>query len=238
MNEDVVMKNAFIPFNDDIINGNFVTDKTGVKTVEILGLRMELDPTHKFLNFSDIRKSPKKYIQHEIEWYDSQDLSVKEIEKHAKMWSGLCTKDDKKEINSNYGYLVYSNENGNQYDNVLKELSRNQDSRRALMIYNRPSMHTDYHRDGMSDFVCTLGQQFFIRDNKLVSLVEMRSSDMIYGFFSDFPWFSTIQERLLVDLKKVHPQLTIGKLIWISNSGHVYEQHFDTIKQMVEAHGK
>ena len=29
----------------------FVTDKTGTKTVEILGLRIELDPNQKDLNF-------------------------------------------------------------------------------------------------------------------------------------------------------------------------------------------
>ena len=35
-------------------------------------------------------------------------------------------------------------------------------------------------------------------------------------------------------LKETYPELTQGKLIWISNSGHLYEKHFDTIKRIIE----
>jgi len=175
-----------------------------------------------------------EYIQHEIEWYDSQDLSVKEIAKHAKLWLNVCSKDEQQVINSNYGYLVYSKENFNQYDSALAELSKNSFSRRSIIIYNRPSMQQEYNKNGMSDFICTLGQQFFIRHDKLISLVEMRSSDMMYGFFSDFPWFATIQERMLHDLQIVYPSLDIGELIWISNSGHLYEKHFDLVQRIVD----
>jgi thymidylate synthase len=234
-NEDVLIEDVFIPFYNKIMANDFVIDKTGVKTVEILGLRIVLNPIQNILNFYDIRKSPEKYIKEEIAWYDSQDLSVKEISKHAKLWSEICSKDEKQEVNSNYGYLIYSRENFDQYLNTLKELIKNPYSRRAIMIYNRPSMHYDYNLNGRSDFVCTLGHQFFIRDNKLHSLVEMRSTDMFYGLFSDFPWFATVQERLLNDLKqtKLYSELAIGDLIWISNSAHLYEKHFETIKEIV-----
>lgn len=234
INEKIILETVFKTFYEKIKKEEFVIDKTGVKTVEILALRMELDPTEKFLNFYDIRKSPKKYIQQEIEWYDSQDLSVKHIGQHAKIWLDVCSKDEKQEINSNYGYLIYSEKNCKQYENTLLELIKNSFSRRAIMIYNRPSMHYDYKENGKSDFICTLGQQFFIRDNKLISIVEMRSTDMMYGFFSDFPWFSTVQERLCNDLKNTYPNISLGQLIWISNSGHLYEHHFETITKIVE----
>lgn len=235
-NHQTIIDNVLVPFYEKIRAGEFVIDKTGVKTVEILVLRMELDPQEMFLNFYDIKKSPVKYFQRELDWYDSQDLCAKDIGQHAKMWLSVCTKDDKQLINSNYGYLVYSKANGSQFDNVLKELVNNSFSRRALMIYNRPSMHYDYCVNGMSDFVCTLGQQFFIRDNELISVVEMRSSDMMYGFFSDFPWFSTVQQRLFVELKQYYPELTMGKLIWVSNSAHLYERHFNVVSEIVEFH--
>jgi thymidylate synthase len=234
-NEKVILENVLLEFFNKIKNKEFVIDKTGVKTVEILALRMELDPNQPLLNFYDLRKSPEKYIQKEIEWYDSQDLSVKDIGQSAQMWLNVCSKDDKQLVNSNYGYLVYSKENGSQFDNVLKELIKNSYSRRALMIYNRPSMHYDYNKNGMSDFICTLGQQFVIRDNKLISIVEMRSSDMMYGFFSDFPWFAKIQQRLLESLRLAYPELTMGKLIWVSNSAHLYEKHFEVVSNIIEA---
>ena len=233
-NEEIIVRNVFIPFHNKIVSNEVVIDKTGVKTVEILGLRMILDPMQKLLNFYGLRKSPEEYIQKEIQWYDSQDLSIKEIAKHAKLWLDICTKDEQQQVNSNYGYLIYNILNHNQFQNTLQELKNNPFSRRAIMIYNRPSMHYEYNRSGMSDFICTLGHQFFIRNNKLISLVEMRSSDMMYGFFSDFPWFSTVQERMLNSLKEFYPDLQIGQLIWISNSGHLYEKHFDLIKKIVE----
>ncbi len=234
-NERTLVENVFLDFYKKINSEEFVIDKTGVKTVEILGLRLELNPLQPILNFYNIRKSPEKYIQKEIEWYDSQDLCVKDIGQHAKLWLDVCTKDDKQTVNSNYGYLIYSKENFNQYENTLKELIKNSFSRRAIMIYNRPSMHYEYNENGRSDFVCTLAQQFFIRDNKLISIVEMRSTDMMYGFFSDFPWFSTVQNRLLNDLQKTYTNLQMGQLIWISNSGHLYEKHFPLIIEIIEA---
>jgi hypothetical protein len=66
-NENIVIRNVLVPFHQKILNEEFVTDKTGVKTVEILGLRMELDPAQKFLDFYGIRKTPKKYVEKEIE---------------------------------------------------------------------------------------------------------------------------------------------------------------------------
>lgn len=164
------------------------------------------------------------------------DLSVKEISKHAKIWSQVCSKTPAQVVNSNYGYLIYNEENFSQYQNTLDELIKNMYSRRAIMIYNRPSMHYDYKEMGKSDFICTLGHQFFIRDNKLISIVEMRSTDMMYGFFSDFPWFSIVQERLLHDLKTIYPELTMGQLIWISNSGHLYEKHFEIVKKIIDTY--
>ena len=73
----------------------------------------------------------------------------------------------------------------------------------------------------------------FIRNNKLISIVEMRSTDFWRGFFSDFPWFATVQQRLLNDLKETYKDLEIGQLIWISNSAHLYEMHFDLMLKIV-----
>jgi thymidylate synthase len=234
-NEKLILQNVFVEFYNQMKSGKFVIDRTGEKTVEILGLRLELDPCQTLLNFYDLRKSPEKYIQKEIDWYDSQDLCVKDIGQHAKMWLNVCSKDEKQTINSNYGYLIYNKGNFNQFENVQKELLKNMYSRRAIMIYNRPSMHYEYNENGKNDFICTLGHQFFIRNNQLISIVEMRSTDMIFGFFSDYPWFATVQNRLLKDLQKTYTDLTMGSIIWISNSAHLYEKHFHILNDIIEA---
>lgn len=209
-------------------NNIFVIDGS-TKMVEVLNANMVLDPNDKIIKLNG-RQTPEKYVEQELEWYDSQDLSVNEIGKHASLWLKICSTDGM--INSNYGYLIYSNENHNQYNNALLQLKDSKHSRRAIMIYNRPSIHTDSVKLGMSDFICTLAQHFFIRDNKLHSVVNMRSNDAIYGFFNDFYWFATVQQRFLQDVNKYYKEVEMGSLYYSANSFHVYERHFEMLNKI------
>lgn len=214
---------------------DFVIDKSGAKLVEVIAPNIVLDPSQPVLNFPG-RKTPEKYVQAELEWYDSQSLSVEKIGEVAGIWKQIASKEGK--INSNYGYLIYSEENFSQYQNVLKELETRSTSRQGIMIYNRPSIHYDSKKDGMSDFICTLAHQFFIRKDKLHSVVNMRSNDAIYGFFNDFAWFTEVHRRLLGDLRNTYPNLTIGNITHIANSFHVYERHFWMLEEIVQGYRK
>ena len=225
-----------IPFleklNNKIKNKDIYIDRTGVKFAELISPRIELDPTQPILDFG-VKKTNLEYAKAEIEWYDSQDLSVKNtIGKKAQMWNKIA--DEFGRVNSNYGYLIYSKGNYFQYNNCLKELKKNKDSRRAVMIYNRPSIWEDYNMFGMSDFICTFAVQCMIRDNKLIYIVMMRSNDLIFGAFNDIYWACIVYERLYEDLKIKYKKIKYGNLIWIANSLHVYEQHFGLIKKIVE----
>lgn len=199
-------------------NSNFVTDKSGVKTVEIIGANFIADKP--FI----LREQNNEYIERELAWYKCQSLYVKDIPGNTpEIWNKIASSDGK--INSNYGWCIFSDENHNQYDNVLNELKINRDSRRAAMIYNRPSMHIDYKLNGMNDFICTFSNQFFIRNDKLVSLYIMRSNDAIFGYNNDYAWAKWVQEKLANDLS-IEP----GDLIWSASSLHVYERHFNYLK--------
>lgn len=128
-------------------NSDFVIDKTGVKTIEIIGNSFIADEDY------IIRKPSYEYIKREIEWYKTMSLYVDDIPGETpKIWKDVSDKNGK--INSNYGWCIFSEENGSQYNYVLNELSKNPNSRRAAMIYNRPSMHTDFNKNGMNDFLC------------------------------------------------------------------------------------
>lgn len=214
-------------------NEDFVIDKTGVKTVEILAERLILNPLQPVLKFPG-RKTPEKYVADELAWYYSMDLSVDFIGQKAKIWNDIAS--NKKIVNSNYGWCLFSKENGYQYANCFGELVKNPESRRAIMIYTRPSMHTDYCKDGMNDFICTNTVQCFIRNNELIYIVNMRSNDVVYGFFNDAAFHCHIYEKLLKDLQKVYPELQASTdgLYWIANSLHVYERHFGMLDRMCE----
>lgn len=209
-------------------NENFVIDKTGVKTVESIVETLILNPMQPILKFPG-RKTPENYAKDELAWYYSMDLSVDFIGKKAKIWNDIAS--NKKIVNSNYGWCLFSEDNYYQYANCFRELVKNPESRRAIMIYTRPSMHIDYCKDGMNDFICTNTVQCFIRNNELIYVIHQRSCDAIFGMFNDFYWHCHIYEKLLNDLKKVYSDLTysIHGVKWLINSIHVYERHFDML---------
>ena len=203
-------------------NQEFVIDKTGVKTIELIGESFIVDEDW------IIRPPNYEYIERELAWYESQSLYVEDIPGQTPViWKQVADKNGK--INSNYGYLIWSEENGRQYDHVLNELKKNPNSRRASMIYNRPTMHSDYCKDGMSDFVCTYANNFLIRDDKLVSHYLMRSNCAIFGANNDFAWARYVQQKLAHDL-----DIAVGDLIWTASSLHVYEYHFCHIEKLIQ----
>mgnify|MGYP002634573772 FL=1 len=208
---------------DKYLSEDYVIDKSGAKTIEVLGESFVADENWL------IRTPAYKYIERELEWYMSESLYVDDIPGETpQIWKDISSNEGK--INSNYGWCIYSEENGNQYKHVLRELRNNPNSRRAAMIYNRPSMHLDYNRDGMSDFMCTFANTFMIRDGKLISHYVMRSNDAVFGYNNDVAWAKFVQGQLAYDL-----EVEVGDLIWTATNLHVYERHFEFIEVLINA---
>lgn len=198
---------------------SFVVDKTGVKTIEMIGACFEADEPS---IFGDVNE---EYIQRELEWYKSMSLYVDDIPGITPaIWKKVASTEGK--INSNYGWAIYSEDNGLQYLNVLDELTANPNSRRAVMIYTRPTMWTDYNHNGMSDFMCTNAVQYMIRDGQLVAVVQMRSNDVVFGYRNDYAWQKYVADMLTRDLGlDIEP-----KIIWNVGNLHVYSRHFNLVK--------
>jgi thymidylate synthase len=219
-------------FIDELAAENFVTDKTGVKTIELVGASFHADEPTIFGKLND------DYIKRELAWYKSKSLNVNDIPgKTPKIWKMVADKDGY--INSNYGWCIWSDEidssdtvmrnkgrhNHGQYWHVYNELSNNRDSRRAVMIYTRPTMHEDYNRNGMSDFMCTNAVQYLIRDDVLNAIVQMRSNDVVFGYRNDFAWQDYVASLLETALR-----CDGRKIIWNVGSLHVYERHFSLVE--------
>ena len=206
-------------FIDELMDSNFVSDKTGVKTIEMIGATFEADEPTIFGDVND------DYIQRELEWYESMSLYVDDIPGVTPaIWKQVADRAGK--INSNYGWAIYHKDNGLQYVRVFNELLHLPNSRRAVMIYTRPTMWEDYKRDGMSDFMCTNTVQYMIRNEQLVAIVQMRSNDVVFGYRNDYAWQKHVADTLTADLGLTKEP----KIIWHVGSLHVYERHFDKVK--------
>ena len=187
------------------------------KTVEIINACFEADSSYL------LRRPNADYIAREINWYESQSLNVNDIQDGAPaIWQKVSS--DNGYINSNYGYLLHSDENHNQYDNVVHALLNDKHSRQAIAIYTRPTMHTDSTQYGMHDFCCTNTVQYLYRDGELNAIVSMRSNDAVFGYNNDIAWQQHVLTKLCSDL-----HLTPGKIYWNAGSLHVYERHFNLL---------
>lgn len=207
-------------FADALLNKEFVIDKTGVKTIEIVGASFIADENLIFGAVND------GYIARELEWYKSQSLFVKDIPGETPaIWKAIASKHG--EINSNYGWAVWSSQNYSQFANCAKELISNPNSRRGIMIYTRPQMQYDFERDGMSDFMCTNNVQYLIRDNKVHAVVNMRSNDCWAGYRNDYAWQLYVLELLTKTVSaESNKEYEVGNIIWNAGSLHVYSRHF------------
>lgn len=225
-------------FKDELEAERFTTDKTGQKTIEILGANFIADEAAIF------GKPVKSYIDAELAWYESGSTNIMDIYGEGKVppaaWQ--YSADAHGNINSNYGHLVFSPKYFQQYDNALYELIQNPDTRRAQMVYNRPSIWVEFDEGGKSDFICTNAQTVYIRDGKLHMVSQMRSNDCVFGYKNDYAWAQYLMDKFVTDYNDnandhntstfaSDPIQTIekGDLIWSVMNLHCYERHFGLI---------
>lgn len=173
------------------------------------------------------------YTKREIDWYVSGSLNVNDIPGGAPViWKRVATPEG--EINSNYGFLFFDEKNGSQLENVVKHLLADINTRRATAVYTRPSIHEDWNRDGMQDFICTNAVQYLVRDGKLNVIVQMRSNDVVFGYRNDYAWHRYAQNCVLADLAANGVKLQPGRIVWHAASLHIYERHFWLLDEYIE----
>ena len=213
-----------------ILDFGIETSPRGQKIKELI------NPTLTILNPLDCvltdenRKLSEKYLKAEFDWYASGLLSIEGIKDHSSMWERLLNPDGET-VNSNYGFYTFYQpieSHDNQFEFCLDSLEKDEDSRQALINFNQPQHKFKDNKD----FVCTISQQFMIRDNELITIINMRSCDLIYGAGYDIPWFAYVQYRMFERLKETYPDLTLGRLEHNAGSLHVYERHFEMLRKL------
>ena len=162
------------------------------------------------------REISEKYANAELKWYWSADNRCETIGQYAKMWLRLT--DDGVTNNSAYGYILFKKYGKNQLEEVINELKKNKDSRRAVLNISDPTID----RVNTKDMQCTIAVQFTEREGRLNTTVYMRSNDVYFGLPYDYIFFMSLAYYAAHQLN-----LAIGTYTHVATSMHMYNRDYD-----------
>lgn len=215
-----------------LMSPQYVSSPRNQKIHEFIGCQFSIDPNLGVhldwtkTGYPERQSIYDNYCKKELDWYLSGNLDASSAP--AKFWLTLA--DDDGKITSNYGYLTlydkkYKVKCGDYitgYEYILNTLKDDPDSRRAVMHYGESKNFWE----GNKDTPCCANNQFFIRNNELICIVNFRSWDIFLGVPYDIEFIAHLQNRLAIDLN-VKP----GKIICNAGSLHLYEKDFDKAKK-------
>jgi thymidylate synthase len=194
------------------------------------------------------------YTAKEVELYDSCTNLAEDFGKASKFWLKLANPDGT--VNSAYGHLIWAKKsNGNPVfegekysleevqndltilDDVYRtpwewarmSLENDKDTRQAILRFSLP----EHQWQGNKDQTCTMHGNFLIRDDKLHLSIVMRSNDLMKGLVYDLPWFVSLMDKMVDDLKPTYPNLTKGNYTHTVHSMHIYEKDGNAILKMM-----
>ena len=201
------------------------------------------------------------YTDKEVQLYNSCTNSAAEFGRASKFWLSLANPDGT--VNSAYGHLIWSKkshgnsmyENGwpqqdpkypgallypppSEYKNdkmrtpwewAKESLIADKDTRQAILRFSLP----EHQWVGNKDQTCTLHGNFLIREDKLHFSVVMRSNDLVLGLVYDLPWFCSLMDRMVEELKPYYPDLKKGHYTHTVHSLHIYEKNEEMVKKML-----
>lgn len=236
---------AYYGLLEDIYwNPDFICAPRGQKIKEKLGVRFVIKNPLARLPFIKKRDFAVNYIIAEALWYFSGNDLTSWISYYSKFWEKIS--DDGKTANSAYGARIFKPhervgmkqnkssvvDSWTQWDWVIDELVRDNDSRRAVIHIRSPIDS----RMAKLDVPCTLTLQFFLRDDNVYLSVSMRSSDLWLGIANDIPAFTLFQEVMALELQtRLQRPIGLGDYIHQSNSLHIYERNFDAVERVLES---
>lgn len=197
-----------------------------------------LNPTSEPIKTADVERNNviADYTRKEFNLYDSGSNKVTEFAQASKFWEKLANPDGT--INSAYGFLLwrnysctsnFSNRAMTPWEWAKESLQADKDTRQAILRFNLP----EHCWIGNKDFTCTLTGNFLIRNDKLFLTMVMRSNDVVYGLTYDLPWFCSLMDKMLEELKPTYPNLQKGTYTHFAHSMHAYEKDAEVIQKMI-----
>jgi thymidylate synthase len=190
-----------------------------------------------------------EYTNKEVELYNSCSTLASDFAKASKFWNTIANPDGT--VNSAYGHLIWANAScGHPYfetqvkgeeSNDFKKYKRtpwewakqsliqDKDTRQAIIRFSLPQ----HQWIGNKDQTCTMHGNFLIREDRLHLSVVMRSNDLVLGLVYDLPWFMSLMDKMVDELKPTYPNVQKGHYTHTVHSLHIYERNEEMVKKML-----
>ena len=213
---------------------DYKTKPRGIKIHETINTTLQINNPRKRIVTYKHRNISLRYLAGELAFYLSGSRKLKFISHYSKFWNKIS--DNGRTVNSCYGYKLFKKKSHglSQFEYAREQLYTDTDTRRAVMIiYTSENTKLESH-----DNPCTMYLQFFIRDWQLILHVYMRSNDIWFGVPYDIPFFTIVQELLLVSLQIMNYEkfegLVLGPYYHHTGSLHLYERDFKKAEKLLE----
>ena len=219
-------------------DGQDVSDRTGVGTRTIFGYQMRFDLMESFPAVTT-KKLAWKSVLGELLWFlegSTSDSRLAEITHGDKtkntIWTANANKQGKAlgytdgELGPVYGsqWRNFNGDGVDQIKTIIHQIKNDPDSRRIILSAWNPSQI-----DIMTLPPCHTMCQFRVINGSLSCQLYQRSADMFLGV----P-FNIASYSLLTHMLAQICNLRVGEFIWTGGDCHIYQNHFDQVKQQLE----
>jgi len=222
-------------------NGKDRSDRTGVGTRGVFGYQMRFDLRKTFPAVTT-KKLAWKSVVSELLWFlegSSNERRLAEIlyekpreelEDKTTIWTANANAQGKAlgyedgELGPVYGVQWRDFGGVDQIANIIQQINREPDSRRIILSAWNPMLI-----DEMALPPCHTLVQFKVINGKLSCQLYQRSADMFLGV----P-FNIASYSLLTHMLAQICGLGLGEFIWTGGDCHIYNNHFEQVKQQLE----
>lgn len=193
---------------------DYIVSPRGLEVSEVLAHRYKVDMPA-FITLKS-RKVNVPFMFAEAAWILSGSNRLKDLTPFMKAYANFS--EDNVFLRGAYGPKVVD-----QLGYIVDSIENDLDTRQAVLNIWR-------ERPGSSkDIPCTLSMQFLVRDNKLNSIVTMRSQDVVLGYTYDVFTFSMVAYAVKLLLKSRGIEIDLGSLYVTPGSLHIYETHYKEV---------
>lgn len=211
---------------DVLENGTDKGDRTGTGTRSVFGRQLRYDLSASFPLLTT-KKVYFKGVVGELLWFLRGDSNVTWLQEHGvRIWNEWA--DENGELGPVYGvqWRSWPTPDGQHVDQISRALELLKDdpnSRRNLV-----SAWNVSELEHMALLPCHLLFQLYVADGKLSLQVYQRSADMFLGV----P-FNIASYALLAHMFAQQAGLEVGELIWTGGDCHIYNNHFDQVREQL-----